>query len=497
MQSGANADAIQGASDADAMEAAAEIIDRTWRAAIAKATLGLSPAAIAGAYLDWATHLATSPGKQAWLTWKAWRKALRFGAYVSQCAAGVTPVTPCITPLPNDRRFDDPAWQNRPFNLFYQNFLLWQQWVHNATTGVRGVSQAHERVVSFACRQLLDVVAPSNFPWTNPTVLQRTLREGGANLVRGGGYLIEDLRRQTAVGKSGQANPAVGVTVAVTPGKVVLRNRLMELIQYAPMTEAVHPEPVLIVPAWIMKYYILDLSAQNSLVRYLVERGFSVFMISWRNPGPEERDLGMDDYLDQGVLAAVDAACAICSSPTLHAAGYCLGGTLLSIAAAAMARDGDTRLRSLTLFAAQQDFTEAGELTLFINSSQVALLEDMMWEEGYLEAGQMAGAFQILRSNDLIWSSVIRTYLLGERRGTDRSAVVERRRELACRRRCTRSICTGCFLTTILPRDAIRWTARRSRSTTSGFRYLPSARRRTMSRRGRRCTRSICCLMLK
>jgi polyhydroxyalkanoate synthase len=406
------------ARESHSVRALAEIMDRSLHAAAARFTGGLSPAALAHAHLDWATHLAFAPGKRLQLVDKALRKTVRLANYAWQCALHdkERPPQPCIEPLPQDRRFDGEAWQHWPYSFIYQAFLLNQQWWWNATTGFRGVTKKHEEMVEFMSRQVLDMLAPSNFLLTNPEVTERTISRGGMNLVNGWRNLIEDWERTISSKKPvGAEEFMVGQNVAVTPGKVIYRNRLIELIQYTSTTKAVHPEPVLIVPAWIMKYYILDLSPHNSLVRYLTAHGFTVFMISWKNPGAQDRDLDLDDYRSLGVMAAVDAINAIAPRQKIHAVGYCLGGTLLAIAAAAIARDGDERLKSMTLLAAQTDFTEAGELMLFINESQLTFLEDMMWEHGFLDASQMAGAFQMLRSNDLIWSRMVRDYLMGER----------------------------------------------------------------------------------
>jgi polyhydroxyalkanoate synthase len=389
-------------------------IDRALRAAIGRATGGLSIASLSAAYANWFIHLLASPGKQQQLVEKAWRKSALLSAWMASAMRG--PCPPCIEPLPQDRRFVHPDWQRWPYSCLYQSFLLSQQWWHVATTGVAGVSPHHEQVLEFAARQLLDIFSPSNYVATNPEVLEMTMAEGGMNLVRGAQNWTEDMTRR-ALGRPpvGLERFQVGVNVAATPGKVVLRNPLIELIQYAPATEQVHKEPILIVPAWIMKYYILDLSPHNSLVRYLVEQGHTVFMISWKNPDANDRDLGLSDYLALGVDAALAAVSVIMPDAKIHACGYCLGGTLLSIAAAGMARDGDQRLASITLLAAQTDFKEPGELSLFIDDSQVTLLEDMMWDQGYLSSDQMAGAFRLLNSQDLIWSRIVRNYLLGRR----------------------------------------------------------------------------------
>ena len=402
--------------DSYAATALGDIINRSLHATVARFTAGLSPAALTHAYLAWATHLADSPGKRLQLVDKAARKTVRFANYATHYAMSGGKAECCIEALPQDKRFAAEEWQRWPYNFLYQGFLLQQQWWHNATTGVRGLSRQHESMLEFASRQILDTVSPSNFLLTNPEVLNHALRNGGANLLRGWQNFTQDWERAVSGKKPiGSEAFTVGRDVAVTPGKVVYRNNLIELIQYSPATDKVRPEPILIVPAWIMKYYILDLSPHNSFVKYLTEQGFTVFMISWMNPGPDDRDLGLNDYRSLGVMAALDAINAIVPNQKVHGVGYCLGGTLLSIAAAAMARDGDERLKSKTMLAAQTDFTEAGELMIFIDEGQLAFLEDMMWEQGFLDSRQMAGAFQMLRSNDLVWSRLIHEYLMGER----------------------------------------------------------------------------------
>ena len=396
----------------------AERLDPTVHAALARSLGSLSHASALMATLDWALHLAASPGQRMDLAHLALRQGQEMAAYaLARMAAGPDKEARHAVATPTqDRRFADPAWQQWPFNLLHQSFVLTEQWWAAATHGVWGVDKHHEDMVAFAARQFLDIFSPGNQVATNPVVLNRTLQQGGANLMRGALHLLEDARRRAAgAPPAGVEDFVVGRDVGITPGKVVLKNRVMELIQYTPTTKTVHPEPILIVPAWIMKYYILDLSPHNSLIKYLVDQGHTVFCISWINPGADDRDLGMDDYLDQGFHAALNAVNTIVPHTKVHSAGYCLGGTLLAIAAAAMARDGDERLASMTLFAAQTDFTEPGELSLFIDDSQISLLEAQMAQTGYLTSAQMAGAFQMLRSYDLLWSRLVNEYLLGDR----------------------------------------------------------------------------------
>ena len=397
-------------------EATVADIDRLFHASLARLTGGLSPAALMLAFADWAVHLAASPGRRLTLAQNAVRDAHSFAELAAHCLTTSASPWRLIAPQPGDHRFSQAGWDLPPFNLTAQAFLLAEQWWHTATTGVRGVARHNEAIVEFTVRQMLDTTAPSNFALMNPSVIHRAIQSGGENFVFGYQNWLSDCIRIFSRGRLGGSDDfVVGKQVAVSPGKIVHRNELMELIQYFPTTDTVRPEPILIVPAWIMKYYILDLTPPHSLVKFLTDQGFTVFMVSWRNPTSDDRNLGLEDYRSLGVHAAIETIGQIMPQRRIHAAGYCLGGTLLAIQAAAMSRDGDDRLKSLTLLAAQTDFTDAGELMLFINDSQVSFLEDMMWERGVLETSQMAGAFQILRSNDLIWSRMVRDYLMGER----------------------------------------------------------------------------------
>jgi poly[(R)-3-hydroxyalkanoate] polymerase subunit PhaC len=390
-----------------------ETLDRLGRAVTARLTQGISPHALYAAWFDWASHLANAPGTMIELGLEAVNLGARFARFATHGLS--EDVKRPFEPQASDRRFNDDLWKRLPYALWQQAFLAEEAWWASATREVRGMTPKNAARISFITRQLLDVWSPSNLPWLNPVVIQRTIEESGANLARGAQNLQEDFWRRLAMQPEPTDGLGIGKDIAVTPGEVVFRNELMELIQYKPATERVIAEPVLIVPAWIMKYYVLDLSPHNSLVRYLVERGLTVFMVSWHNPTADDRDITFDAYRTEGVMAALDAVNAILPARKVHAVGYCIGGTLLAIAAATMARDQDDRLATITLFAAQTDFSEAGELMLFVDESQIAFLEDMMWDQGVLDTKQMAGAFRILRSNDLVWSKMMREYLLGER----------------------------------------------------------------------------------
>jgi polyhydroxyalkanoate synthase subunit PhaC len=395
--------------------------DAAFSASLARLTRGISPISVIGAYMDWLTHIAASPGKQRALAESALRDGIAWLNYVRSSSEGAC--EPCARGSARDKRFKHEAWDKIPFNWLSQAFLINQRWWSDAMTGVRGVSKHHEEVAEFTTRQWLDIWSPSNSAATNPEVLAQTVASGGMNLVRGAMNWWQDVSDFYAQRKPPGTEAFVpGKTVAITPGKVIFRNRLIELIQYEPTTRTVFPEPILIVPSWIMKYYILDLSPQNSLVKYLVDSGHTVLMISWKNPTAEDRELALEDYVELGIFAALEQVQHACPSQKIHAAGYCLGGTLLAMAAATLARERSSRnkatvepIATITMLASQVDFHEPGELSLFIDESQIAYLEDIMWEQGFLDGKQMAGAFALINSNDLIWSRLIHNYLMGRR----------------------------------------------------------------------------------
>ena len=387
-------------------------LDRSARAAAARLMGGVAPHAFLEAWADWALHMARAPGRQLELFERAQENTLKLMTQANRPGAGTQAA---FAPKPYDHRFDHPGWQKPPFNAMQQGFLAVQDWWDYATDHLRGLRPDEADRTRFMARQMLDLVAPSNFPWLNPEIIEQTVRYRGKNLTEGAAHFAHDFAQTVSqVHEPAPEGYQIGKDLARTPGQVVFRNDIFELIQYNPQTETVRPEPILIVPAWIMKYYILDLSPQNSMVNYPLGQGFTVFMISWCNPTADQSDLSLEDYRKRGVMAALDVIGAIVPDQGIHTVGYCLGGTMLAITAATMARDGDARLASVTLMAAQVDFVEAGELLLFLDESQVAFLEDLMWEQGYLDRPQMARTFAAIRAEDLIYSRAVRRYFLGK-----------------------------------------------------------------------------------
>ncbi|MDD2713327.1 MAG: alpha/beta fold hydrolase [Simplicispira sp.] len=411
----------------------AKALDETFHSQLSRSSMGLSPISLALASADWAMHLAVSPGRQMVLAQRALALAQQ-----AMVAAAQPEVDAQGQPVPDkDTRFSDVGWRQWPFAGLKESFKAGDAWWREATQ-VDGMSRHHSQVVGFFARQMVDTFSPSNWPTTNPEVLKKAQETGGQSLRTGYQRLKEDLEAARAA--KNHTGPdtlepltfEVGKDVAVTPGKVVFRNHLIELIQYLPTTDKVYPEPVLIVPSCIMKYYILDLSPANSMVRYLVGQGHTVFVVSWRNPDASDRDLKMQDYLRMGVMEAMAAVKARANAPRIHALGYCLGGTFLAMVAAALGRKSRgmqsnraphrrredlpdmPELASVTLLAAQTDFSEPGEMGVFIDDDQLKTLRQDMDQTGYFSGRAMAGSFQFLNSRDLVWSRSTRRYLLGQ-----------------------------------------------------------------------------------
>jgi polyhydroxyalkanoate synthase len=437
----------------DLQREAAKQLDEAFRSQIAKSSLGVLPVSLSLAYADWLMHLAASPGQQLLLVQQA--RALLQESLV-RAFSGLRVVDAEGNPVKElDHRFSDPSWNEWPYNILKEGFKATDAWWSEATE-VDGVSRHNHHLVNFFTRQWLDALSPSNWALTNPEVLKTGWESMGQSWLEGCRNYAKDLleyqKNAAPIGDAGRLEPLdfeVGKDVAVTPGKVVFRNHLIELIQYTPTTKKVFPEPLLIVPSCIMKYYILDLSPHNSMVRYLVDSGYTVFMISWFNPEASDRGLGMQDYLQSGVMQAMAQVKVHTGAARIHAIGYCLGGTFLSIVASALDRhnelaqapqrrrdeaapndqqdklpqrrqddairfDNLPELVTVTLLAAQTDFSEPGEIGVFIDDDQIESLHESMARTGFLSGQQMGSSFKFMNSRDLIWSRNTRRYLLGQ-----------------------------------------------------------------------------------
>jgi polyhydroxyalkanoate synthase len=327
-------------------------------------------------------------------------------------------VEPVIEPERGDRRFRDPAWDDHAvFDFIKQSYLLTSRWLVDTVNSYDDFDDKTRQKIDFYMRQFVDAMAPSNFVTTNPEVLRATLESGGENLLRGLSNLLEDLERgggKLAIKMTDPEAFELGRNVAVTPGKVVFQTDLMQLIQYAPTTEQVYQRPLLIIPPWINKFYILDLQPKNSFIRFAVEQGFTVFVVSWVNPDRQHAEKTFQDYMVEGALAALDAIEQATGEREINVIGYCLGGTLLACTLAYLAAKRDRRVKAATFFASLVDFEDPGELGVFIDEEQLAAMDQTMAKRGYLDGREMATTFNMLRANDLIWSFVINNYLLGK-----------------------------------------------------------------------------------
>ena len=377
---------------------------------------GLRP--IANAFLELTAQALKNPNFLLEAQRNLWSSYFELWRHAGMRLLGEKP-PPVTEPARGDKRFRAPVWsESLLFDFIKQSYLLTANWLLSTVKQVEGVDPQTSAKVEFYTRQFADAIAPSNFVLSNPEILRATIESNGENLLRGLEHLLADLQRgkgKLSVSMTDMDAFEVGRNIAVTPGKVVFQNELMQLLQYAPTTKTVYKRPLLIFPPWINKFYILDLTAEKSFIRWAVGEGFTVFVVSWVNPDSKLAAKTFDSYLFEGVYAALDAVEAATGEREVNAIGYCIGGTLLSCALAHMAAKRDTRIKSATFFAAQVDFSEAGELKVFIDDEQINALEKKMDAAGgLLESSDMANTFNMLRSNDLIWSFVINNYLLGK-----------------------------------------------------------------------------------
>jgi len=374
------------------------------------------PRIVGAAFADFAGKAAANPGRFVTAQLELWRDHFDLWSRFARRAEGEA-IEPMAVPARDDRRFADAAWSEHPmFDYVKQAYLLNARWLQSTVQQVDEIDDDTRRKVEFYMRQFVDACAPSNFVATNPKVLRETFDSSGENLVRGLEHLVADLERGNGrldIAMTDATAFRLGDNIAATPGKVIVQNDLMQLIQYAPSTDAVHRRPLLIVPPWINKFYILDLKPQNSFIKWAVDQGHTLFVISWVNPDERLARKAFDDYMLEGPLAALDAIEQATGEREANVIGYCIGGTLLACTLAWMARRNDRRFASATFFTALTDFAEAGEIKVFIDDAQVSLLEAHVAKKGYLEGRHMATVFNLLRDNDLIWSFVVNNYLLG------------------------------------------------------------------------------------
>jgi polyhydroxyalkanoate synthase len=376
------------------------------------------PLNIAGAFLDMTSRIMAHPEKLIQAQMSLWQDYLMLWQRTAERFWSGKVDQPVVEPSPGDRRFKDAAWsEGTLFDFIKQSYLLTARWLQSTVKEVDGLDEKTARKVDFYTRQFVDAMAPSNFLLTNPEVLRTTIESGGENLVTGLKHVLDDLERgkgRLMIKMTDMDAFKIGENIAVTPGKVVYQNDLMQLLQYVPTTAQVKRRPLLIIPPWINKYYILDLRPRNSFIKWAVDQGHTVFVVSWVNPDEHLAQKSFDDYMLEGPLAALDAMAAATGEREANVIGYCLGGTLLAATLAYMAARNDRRFTSATYFVALTDFSEPGELSVFIDEDQLHALEERMRAHGYLEGSDMATTFNMLRANDLIWSFVVNNYLLGK-----------------------------------------------------------------------------------
>ncbi len=371
---------------------------------------------IGKAFMELAAKMMSNPYRLAEAQMNLWWDYMNLVQTSTMKMMGVS-AEPVATPHKGDKRFRHEDWEEHfLFDYIKQGYLLTARWLHDAVANVEGLDETTKKKVDFFTRQYIDAMAPSNFALTNPEVFRETIKSGGQNLVKGLHNLLDDIDRgsgQLKISMTDSKAFELGVNIATTPGKVVFQNDLLQLIQYEPTTKKVRERPLLVIPPWINKYYILDLREKNSFIKWNVDQGLTVFVVSWVNPDARLAHKDFEDYLTDGTLAALDAVEKATGETEVNALGYCLGGTLLAATLAYMAAKKDKRIVSGTFMTSLVDFTRSGELEVFIDEEQVSSLERKMSERGFLEGSEMATTFNMLRSNDLIWSFVINNYLMG------------------------------------------------------------------------------------